>query len=199
MEIKSVEFKSSAVHLKACPKPNFPEIAFIGRSNVGKSSLINIICNNKKIAKVSDTPGKTKTINHFLVNNNWYLVDLPGYGFAKTSKDERKKFQNMIETYIRERTTLKCTMVLIDSRHECQNTDKELVCWLGQNNLPFAIVLTKTDKLTHSKLISQQKYFENELAIFFEEIPNIFLTSATTKNGRDELLEFIDFILNHKV
>ncbi|MCX7728713.1 MAG: ribosome biogenesis GTP-binding protein YihA/YsxC [Bacteroidia bacterium] len=196
MEIKSVEFVKSAVSIKDCPKAYFPEIAFIGRSNVGKSSLINFICNNKKLAKVSETPGKTKTINHYIVNNKWYLVDLPGYGFAKTSKTEREKFQSMIKEYIQNRTTLKCTMVLLDSRLEFQKNDREFIQWMAENHLPFAVVLTKIDKLSSSQLKKQINYYEKEFSKMFEESPNILKTSATQKQGLNELLELIDFILN---
>ncbi|GIV28364.1 MAG: putative GTP-binding protein EngB [Bacteroidia bacterium] len=195
MQIKKVEFIKSASKIEECPKPFYPEIAFIGRSNVGKSSLINLICDNKKLAKVSETPGKTRTINHYLVNGNWYLVDLPGYGFAKVSQDERKKFQKMIETYILKRDTLKCTMVLIDSRLEFQKSDKEFILWLGQNQLPFAVVLTKIDKLSKSQLNKQLQYFEKEFYKLFDTTPNIFATSATEKVGREELLEFLEYVM----
>lgn len=195
MEIKKTEFIKSATELKDCPKPYYPEIAFIGRSNVGKSSLINMICNNKKLAKVSETPGKTKTINHFLINGNWYLVDLPGYGYAKRSKTETEKFQKIIQTYIAQRKTLSCTMILIDSRLEFQTTDKEFILWMAQNNLPLAIVLTKTDKLSKSQLKKQLQYFENELLKIFEELPNVFLTSAKEKTGREELLDFFEYLI----
>lgn len=197
MQIKKVEFVRSADRIENCPKPFYPEIAFIGRSNVGKSSLINLICDNKKLAKVSETPGKTKTINHYLVNGNWYLVDLPGYGFAKVSQEERKKFQKIIETYILKRDTLKCTMVLIDSRLEFQASDKEFVLWLGENQLPFAVVLTKIDKLSKSQLKKQIQYFEKEFYKLFETIPNIFTTSATEKIGREDLLEFLEYVLEN--
>lgn len=198
MIIKKVAFIKSAGDLKECPKPFYPEIAFIGRSNVGKSSLINFICQDKKLAKVSETPGKTKRIHHFLVNGNWYLVDLPGYGFAKTSKTERERFQKMIKTYIQQRSTLKCTLVLIDSRLKFQPIDQELIYWLGQNNLPFAIVLTKIDKLSKSARIKQYQYFENEFNKMFEDTPNIFLTSVVEKHGREELLDFFDYLLNEQ-
>ena len=195
MEIKKVEFIKSATSIKECPKEYPPEIAFIGRSNVGKSSLINLLCNTKKLAKVSETPGKTKTINHFLVNDKWYLVDLPGYGFAKTSKTEREKFQKIIEEYILQRKTLKCTMVLLDSRLEFQKIDNEFIYWLAEHRLPFAVVLTKIDKLSKSKLKEQIRYFEKEFYQIFEDIPNMFATSAITKQGREEVLEFIDYVL----
>lgn len=196
MKITHAEFVKSATNIENSPKPFFPEIAFIGRSNVGKSSLINFICNNNKLAKVSETPGKTKTINYFLINKKWYLVDLPGYGFAKTSLEERKQFQNMIQEYITQRPTLKCTMVLLDSRLDFQKSDREFIYQLSSNNLPFAIVLTKIDKLSVSQLKSQIKYFENEFQKMFEELPNIFETSATKKQGREELLDFLEYLIN---
>lgn len=196
MEIKKVEFIKSVARLEECPKPFYPEIAFIGRSNVGKSSLINLLCNNKKLAKVSETPGKTKTINHYLVNGNWYLVDLPGYGFAKVSQADRKKFQKMIETYILKRNTLKCTMVLIDSRLEFQASDKEFILWLGQHQLPFAVVLTKIDKLSKSQVQKQVQYFEKEFYKIFETTPNIFTSSAIEKIGREDILEFLGYVLD---
>lgn len=197
MEIKKVEFIKSAVRMEDCPKPFYPEIAFIGRSNVGKSSLINLLCNNKKLAKVSETPGKTKTINHYLVNGNWYLVDLPGYGFAKASQEERKKFQKLIETYILKRKTLKCTMLLLDSRLELQKLDKEFILWLGQNALPFAVTLTKIDKLSKTQVQKQVQYFENEFYKIFETTPNIFTTSAIEKIGREDILEFLGYVLEN--
>ncbi|RME19461.1 MAG: YihA family ribosome biogenesis GTP-binding protein [Bacteroidetes bacterium] len=196
MEIKKVEFVKSAKSLKECPKPYYPEIAFIGRSNVGKSSLINYLCNNKKLAKVSETPGKTKTINHYLVNGNWYLVDLPGYGYAKTSKAEKEKFQELIEGYISQRKTLKCTMVLIDSRLEFQTSDKNFIRWLASQQLPFAVILTKIDKLSSSQLKKQMNYYEKEFTGMFEENPNIFPTSSTEKKGKEYLLEFFEYLLN---
>ncbi|GAB4207734.1 MAG: ribosome biogenesis GTP-binding protein YihA/YsxC [Bacteroidia bacterium] len=198
MEIKAVEFVKSAGNLKDCPKPYYPEIAFIGRSNVGKSSLINYLCNNKKLAKVSETPGKTKTINHYLVNGNWYLVDLPGYGYAKTSKAEKEKFQKLIEEYISQRKTLKCTMVLIDSRLEFQTSDKNFIQWLASQQLPFAVILTKIDKLSSSQLKKQMNYYEKEFTKMFEENPNIFPTSSTEKKGKEYLLEFFEYLLNNQ-
>lgn len=198
MEIKSVEFVRSAVSLKECPRPFYPEIALIGRSNVGKSSLINYLCNTKKLARVSETPGKTKTINHYLINKKWYLVDLPGYGFAKASKTDREKFQKLIEEYICQRNTLLCTLVLMDSRLEFQKSDKTFIYWLAQKKLPFAVVLTKIDKLSNSQLQQQIRYYERIFNEFFEEIPNIFLTSATKKKGKEDLLDFFDYLLNVK-
>ncbi len=198
MKLKKVEFVKSVSELKNCPQAYYPEIAFIGRSNVGKSSLINTICNNKKLAKVSDTPGKTKTINHYIINGNWYLVDLPGYGFAKISQTERIKFLKIIKEYIAKRETLKCTMILLDSRIELQSSDVEFIHWVAQQQRPFAIVLTKTDKLSKTKLKSQTQYFEKQFTKIFEELPNLFYTSAIHKTGREELLEFIEYLLSLK-
>ncbi len=188
LEIKKYEFVKSVVSIKDCPKEYYPELAFIGRSNVGKSSLINLLCNNKHLAKVSEKPGKTQTINHFLINGNWYLVDLPGYGYAKVSKENRKNFQIIIEEYLQNRKTLKCIFVLLDIRHEMQHNDLLFLQWLGKNRLPFAIILTKADKLKKSEL-------ENELTKHFEEQPNIFITSSINKQGREDVLEFIEYLL----
>lgn len=196
MLIKKVNFIKSTTNINDCPKPQYPEIALIGRSNVGKSSLINMICNHHKLAKVSETPGKTKTINHFLINENWYLVDLPGYGYAKASKTEKEKFQQMIETYLSQRKTLKCTMVLLDSRLPFQNNDKKFIEWLVKKQLPFAVILTKTDKLSATQLKKQLNYFETIFFDWFEEAPNIFLTSSQTKYGRKDLLDFFDYLIN---
>lgn len=195
LEIKKYEFVKSVVSIKDCPKEYYPELAFIGRSNVGKSSLINLLCNNKHLAKVSEKPGKTQTINHFLINGNWYLVDLPGYGYAKVSKENRKNFQIIIEEYLQNRKTLKCIFVLLDIRHEMQHNDLLFLQWLGKNRLPFAIILTKADKLKKSELKKQQIYFENELTKHFEEQPNIFITSSINKQGREDVLEFIEYLL----
>ncbi len=195
LEIKKYEFVKSVVSVKDCPKEYYPELAFIGRSNVGKSSLINLLCNNKHLAKVSEKPGKTQTINHFIINGNWYLVDLPGYGYAKVSKENRKNFQIIIEEYLQNRKTLKCIFVLLDIRHEMQRNDLLFLQWLGKNRLPFAIILTKADKLKKSELKKQQIYFETELTKHFEEQPNIFITSSINKQGREDVLEFIEYLL----
>lgn len=192
MEIKTAEFIISNTDYKKCPAPNLPEYAFIGRSNVGKSSLINMLTNHSKLAKVSGQPGKTQLINHFKIDNSWYLVDLPGYGFAKVSKSQREKWQQFIQDYIVHRENLYCLFVLIDSRHEPQKIDLEFMQWLGEKGIAFAIVFTKTDKLTKNHLEKNSYGYKNELLKNWEELPPIFITSAETKMGKDELLLFID-------
>ena len=178
--------------LKECPKPDIPEYAFIGRSNVGKSSLINMLCMNGGLAKTSATPGKTRLINHFLVNGSWYLVDLPGYGYAKVSKSIRKDFDKTLFNYLSKRENLYCVFVLIDSRIPPQANDMEFISRLGELQIPFVIVFTKTDKVTQKKLSDNTKLFKNEMLKTWEELPPCFYTSATTKRGREEILEYIE-------
>lgn len=168
-----------------------PEYAFIGRSNVGKSSLINMLTGKKGMAKTSQTPGKTQLINHFLINTNWYLVDLPGYGFAKTSQKNRASWERMIKTYLEERENLQCVMTLIDSRLEPQKIDLEFVNWLGKKGIPFVLVFTKADKQSKQKTAKNVQSFMIELTKFWEEAPTYFVTSAEERTGRDEILEFI--------
>jgi GTP-binding protein len=192
MEIKTAEFVISNTDYKKCPAPNLPEYAFIGRSNVGKSSLINMLTNHSKLAKVSGQPGKTQLINHYKIDNSWYLVDLPGYGFAKVSKSQREKWQQFIQDYIVHRENLYCLFVLIDSRHEPQKIDLEFIQGLGEKGIAFAIVFTKTDKLTRNHLEKNSYGYKNELLKNWEELPPIFITSAETKLGKEELLLFID-------
>jgi len=194
MEIKTAEFIISSTDYKKCPAPNLPEYAFIGRSNVGKSSLINMLTNHSKLAKVSGQPGKTQLINHFKVDNSWYLVDLPGYGFAKVSKAQREKWQQFIQDYIVHRENLYCLFVLIDSRHEPQKLDLEFMQWLGEKGIAFALVYTKTDKLTKNHLEKNSSGYKKVLLDYWEELPPIFITSAETKLGKDDLLSFIDDI-----
>jgi len=194
MEIKTAEFIISSTDYKKCPSPNLPEYAFIGRSNVGKSSLINMLTNHSKLAKVSGQPGKTQLINHFKIDNSWYLVDLPGYGFAKVSKAQREKWQQFIQDYIVHRENLYCLFVLIDSRHEPQKLDLEFMQWLGEKGIAFAIVFTKTDKLTKNHLEKNSSGYKKELLNYWEELPPIFITSAETKMGKDVLLLFIEDI-----
>ncbi len=194
MEIKTAEFIISSTDYKKCPSPNLPEYAFIGRSNVGKSSLINMLTNHSKLAKVSGQPGKTQLINHFKIDNSWYLVDLPGYGFAKVSKAQREKWQQFIQDYIVHRENLYCLFVLIDSRHEPQKLDLEFMQWLGEKGIAFAIVFTKTDKLTKNHLEKNSSGYKKELLNYWEELPPIFITSAETKMGKDDLLLFIEDI-----
>lgn len=194
MEIKKAEFTLSAPIVSMCPNDTKPEYAFIGRSNVGKSSLINMLTNNKKLAKTSATPGKTLLINHFIINNEWYLVDLPGYGFAKRSKKEIAKLDQMIQGYILQREQLVNVFLLIDVRLEAQKIDLEFIEWLGQSSVPFAIVFTKADKLSPTKVRQNIEAYKQVLLESWEELPPIFVTSAEKRQGRDEVLDYIDQI-----
>jgi GTP-binding protein len=198
MIIKSAEFVISNTDYLKCPPSRKPEFAFIGRSNVGKSSLINMLVQHKDLAKVSGTPGKTQTINHFLINGGWHLVDLPGYGFAKVSQEARWNFGKMIEEYLQNREQLLCTFVLIDSRHDVQNIDLDFINWLGIKQLPVAILLTKTDKLKNSELAKSRKTIEETLLNHWEELPPIFITSAVKKSGRDKILDFIQTAIDRE-
>lgn len=192
MEIQSAEFIKSATHYNDCPAPSFPEYAFLGRSNVGKSSLINMLTNYGKLAKTSSTPGKTQLINHFLINGSWYLADLPGFGFAKVSKKIRQKWEQMIQNYLLNRENLICSFLLVDSRHEPQKNDMENMEWFGSKGIPFAIVFTKTDKLSSTALQSNLAFYRKKLAENWDPLPDMFITSAESKTGRDEILAFID-------
>ena len=194
MLIKTAEFVMSNSEVAKCPKDLLPEYAFIGRSNVGKSSLINMLTNHKNLAKTSGRPGKTQLINHFLINKNWFLVDLPGYGYAQTSKKKRTIFQYFIENYFREREQLVCTFVLIDSRHDPQKIDLEFMEFLGEIQVPFCIVFTKSDKLSNTKLDKQLTSYKKELLNTWEPLPTSFITSSETSLGRKEFLDFIDNI-----
>lgn len=194
MEIKKSEFVISAPTVSKCPSDTKPEYAFIGRSNVGKSSLINMLCNHKNLAKTSATPGKTFLINHFIINNEWYLVDLPGYGFAKRSKSVQQKITNMITSYILQREQLINTFVLVDIRHEQQKIDREFIDWLGQSNVPFAIIFTKADKLGPVRARQNAEAWMRKLSDTWEELPPYFVTSSETKAGRDEVLGYIEQI-----
>ena len=194
MEIKKAEFTLSAPMVSMCPKDSKPEYAFIGRSNVGKSSLINMLTNNRKLAKTSATPGKTLLINHFIINNEWYLVDLPGYGFAKRSKKEVVKLDQMIRGYILQREQLVNVFVLVDVRLEPQKIDLEFIDWLGQSGVPFAIVFTKADKLSAAKVSQNVVNYKQKLLETWEELPPLFITSSEKKQGRDEVLDYIDEI-----
>ena len=194
MEIKKAEFTLSAPRESMCPKDTKPEYAFIGRSNVGKSSLINMLTNNKKLAKTSSTPGKTLLINHFIINKEWYLVDLPGYGFAKRSKKEVDKLDQMIRGYILQREQLVNVFVLIDIRLEPQKIDLEFIEWLGLSSIPFAIVFTKADKLTPNKARQAVEAYKKKLLETWEELPPIFVTSSEKKEGRDDVLNYIEQI-----
>ena len=194
MEIKKAEFTLSAPMVSMCPADNKPEYAFIGRSNVGKSSLINMLTNNKRLAKTSSTPGKTLLINHFIINNEWYLVDLPGYGYAKRSKKEIDRLDQMIRGYILQREQLVNVFVLVDIRLEPQKIDLEFMEWLGLSSVPFSIVFTKADKLTAAKARQSVEAYKKVLLDTWEELPPIFVTSAEKKQGRDEVLDYIEQI-----
>lgn len=194
MEIKTAEFSLSSPMVSMCPNDVKPEYAFIGRSNVGKSSLINMLARNKKLAKTSSTPGKTLLINHFIINKEWYLVDLPGYGFAKRSKNEIKKLDQMIHSYILYREQLVNVFVLIDIRLEPQTIDLEFMNWLGLSNIPFSMVFTKADKLTRAKIISNVDAYKRKMLETWEEMPPYFVTSAEKGDGRDEVLDYIEQI-----
>ena len=194
MIIKSAEFLQSVTDWRKCPSANLPEYAFIGRSNVGKSSLINMLVNNKKLAKTSSKPGKTQTINHFLINKNWYLVDLPGYGYASISKAMREKWQKMISDYLIKRENLQVIFVLIDSRLEPQKIDLEFISNLGAAGIPFALIFTKTDKISTSKVQSNVQKFYNKLAEEWEEMPYRMLSSSETGKGKEDILNYIEQI-----
>lgn len=192
MEITSAEFIISNTQISKCPPADKPEFAFIGRSNVGKSSLINMLTQRKNLAKTSSTPGKTQTINHFLINNKWYLVDLPGYGYATVSKSTKEGWSQMIESYFKQRENIFCTFILIDSRLEPQKKDIDFINWLGGLGVPIALVLTKIDKIKQAELARSKKNFETRLLKDWEELPPVFITSAEKKTGRDHLLDFIE-------
>lgn len=194
MIIKSAEYLISSAKVEQCPQGNVPEYAFIGRSNVGKSSLINMLTDNSKLAKTSATPGKTILINHFVINKEWYLVDLPGYGYAKRGKKEQEKFEHMITTYILDREQMTNLFLLIDARHEPQKIDLEFMEWLGENGVPFSIVFTKADKLSKGKLSGNINHYLKELSSQWEELPPYFVTSSETRQGRDDILDYIEEI-----
>jgi len=194
MIIKTAEFTISAPMVSMCPQDTKPEYAFIGRSNVGKSSLINMLTNNKRLAKTSSTPGKTLLINHFIINKEWYLVDLPGYGFAKRSKKEIDKLDQMIRGYILQREQLVNVFVLVDVRLEPQKIDLEFIEWLGLSSVPFAIIFTKADKLTANKVAQNVEAYKKKLLETWEELPPYYITSAEKRQGREEVLDYIDSI-----
>ncbi len=191
MQIKSAEFVKSSPNVTDCPEATIPEYAFIGRSNVGKSSLINHLTNRKKLAKTSSTPGKTQLINHFLINETWYLVDLPGYGWAQTSKVNKAAWKKMINSYLEERPNLACVFVLVDSRHEPQTIDLEFMEWLGENAIPFCIVFTKADKLGKTQIQSNVANYKKVMKRTWEELPPTFVTSSAERQGGEEILDFI--------
>lgn len=192
MEITEAAFVMSNTDFARCPKPDRPEYAFIGRSNVGKSSLINMLCNHKGLAKTSGKPGKTQLINHFGINQSWYLVDLPGYGYAKVSKKERSKFQFIITSYLKNRENLMNTFVLLDSRLEPQAIDLDFMEWMGKNRLPFAMVFTKADKLKPGALEANIELYKKTMLEAWAELPPLFITSAEDKRGKEELLTYVD-------
>ena len=192
MKIKSAEFVISNTDIDKCPNERIPEYAFIGRSNVGKSSLINMLTGRKSLAKTSGKPGKTQLINHFKINDNWFLVDLPGYGYAKVSKKNRSIFAKFIYEYLEKRENLICTFVLVDSRHEPQKIDMLFMEWLGQNQIPFVIIFTKMDKLSSSQLNKNIAKYKTEMLKTWEDIPQIFRSSAESGLGKSEILKFIE-------
>ena len=195
MIVRKAVFAKSSSKLSECVKSHLPEFAFIGRSNVGKSSLINMLCNNNKLAKTSASPGKTKLINHFLINEKWYIVDLPGYGYAKTSKVQKAEFEQIIIDYCSKRENLVCLFVLIDSRLPLQQIDAEFLRWCGENNIPFSLIYTKADKLSKTELKKNIHNIEEKLLLVFDEIPNTFTTSAEKRLGGEGILSFIDSFL----
>ena len=195
MQVKSAKFIISNTDIDKCPDPEHPEYAFIGRSNVGKSSLINMLTNNSGLAKTSSRPGKTQLINHFLINENdnpWYLVDLPGYGYAKAPKKNRSQWAGFIKEYLTRRENLMCVMVLLDSRHDPQKIDLEFMYWLGEKGIPFVMVFTKGDKMSSSKLNKQLLQYKKKMLTQWEYLPKYFATSSETAMGKDQLLEFVE-------
>ena len=194
MQIKTAEFVVSNQEVAKCPTNKLPEYAFIGRSNVGKSSLINMLTNQKNLAKTSGRPGKTQLINHFLINKEWFLVDLPGYGYARVSKSAKKTFQRFITAYFKERKQLISAFVLVDIRHAPQTVDLAFMQWLGEHGIPFSIIFTKADKLRPKAIEDHIDTYKNILLETWEEFPNYFITSSTNYTGKDALLNYIDTI-----
>ncbi len=197
MKIHSVEFIGSFEKESQCPKTNLPEYAFIGRSNVGKSSLINTILSRREVARISSTPGKTQTINYYLINESWYIVDLPGYGYARISKVMRRRWKKMIDNFLIKRASLYAVFALVDSRHSLQQIDLEFINWLGTNNIPFVIAYTKIDKVKADQIDQNIQNIRNELLDHWEELPQEFLTSANERKGGEEILAFIEEINNN--
>ncbi len=194
MKISSAEFVISNSDVAKCPKDSLPEYAFIGRSNVGKSSLINMLTSRKSLAKTSGRPGKTQLINHFIINKKWFLVDLPGYGYARVSKSSKKVFQKFITEYFSKRKQLVSAFVLVDCRHDPQKIDLEFMEWMGMNNIPFSIIFTKADKLSKTKFEPQIEAYKAKMLEYWEEMPNYFITSSTSGMGKEEILNYISEI-----
>jgi len=197
MDIKSAEFVMSNSEVAKCPKALLPEYAFIGRSNVGKSSLINMLTHRKSLAKTSGTPGKTQLINHFLINKNWHLVDLPGYGYARVSKSSKKTFQKFITEYFSLREQMVSAFVLVDIRHNPQTIDLDFMQWLGENGVPFSIIFTKADKLRPQAIENHVTAYKTILLETWEDMPNYFITSASNETGKDDVLNYIDSLNNN--
>jgi GTP-binding protein len=192
MEIKQAEFVSSVADVNKCPPPDKPEFAFIGRSNVGKSSLLNMLTNRKGLAKTSNKPGKTQTINHFIINTAWFMVDLPGYGYASVSKEKREGFGKIIEQYVLKRENLNCLFILLDSRLEPQKIDLAFIQWVGEKEVPICLLFTKADKLTKNQLNKNIGKYRSTLLNSWDELPTLFITSATDKSGKEDVLSFIE-------
>lgn len=191
MHIRSAEFVKSSKHVKDCPEAPFPEYAFLGRSNVGKSTLINMVTGRSKLAKTSSSPGKTQLINHFLINDAWYLTDLPGYGFARVPIPIKKKWEHMIKNYMQNRENLMCSFILLDSRHGPMKNDLEFLEWVGSNALPLCLVFTKADKLSKSQLQRNLSLYQKKLSEQWEPLPRMIVSSSTTKDGKEEILKLI--------
>jgi GTP-binding protein len=194
MKIEQATFVISNTDYKKCPQPDKPEYAFIGRSNVGKSSLINMLTGKAALAKTSQKPGKTQLINHFLINDSWYLVDLPGYGWAQASKADKEKWTQMTRTYLRHRENLLCVFALIDSRHEAQAADLSFLQWLGESQIPFAIIFTKADKQSKTRTLQNVEAFKAKMLEFWEELPVSFTTSSVSNEGKEEILSYIGLL-----
>lgn len=195
MQIKEAVFSGSSTNVSGKPKEKLPEFAFIGRSNVGKSSLINYLCNNSRLAKTSATPGKTLLVNHFRINGSWYLVDLPGYGFAKVSKTKREEIDRMIRGFIDRSEELALLFVLLDSRHDLQKSDLDFLLWLGEMGIPFSIIFTKGDKLGKNALQDMVAKNKARLLEYWEELPPVFVTSSEKRQGGEEILDYIETVL----